>query len=124
MRISVQDLEKAIRLELEGVKRAIDSFDLTELGKQRVQLAIDRFEAATVADMELFQTLKYDVRESLQGRLENIRDLPRAIRGAMLDSKDAKWLGEWLIEAEGDPASGLASAFEANSQVSKTKLAN
>jgi hypothetical protein len=116
MGISVQDLGKAIRLELEGVKRSLDSFEISPLGRERVMLIVNRFEAATEADLELYRTTHLDVRPSLQGRLDNLRDLPRAIHGAVDDAHNVKWLAEWFIEAEGDPQSGLRAALETTSQ--------
>lgn len=107
MATSIESLASLLRREITRLRESANNFGLSELGRNRYLLALARFELATDVDLTAYQQHRIDIRETLEIRLKNVQDLPRAIRETIADSHDAGWLATWLEEAEGDEESGV-----------------
>ena len=112
MKQGIAMLAVALRKEIRRQKKAADTFGLTETGRARYLQALHRFELATEADIAMYDQYQVDISESLEGRLANVKDLPRAIRDEIADARDAGWLDTWMTEAEGDEESHLSPVFQ------------
>ena len=112
MVLTVPGLVIELRREFWKLKSAVKRFGLSPTGRAHLHEAIARFEAATEADLTQFYMHQTDVRDALTRRLENVRDLPRAIREQISDAHDAGWLATWMNEAEGESESGLNPAVQ------------
>ncbi len=112
MKQGIAMLAVALRKEIRRQKKAADTYGLTETGRARYLQALHRFEVATETDIAMYDQYQIDISESLEGRLANVKDLPRAIREEIADARDAGWLETWMQDAEGEDDSYLSSVLQ------------